>query len=84
MLRALSQCLAGRDVPAVGQVPASLELPLSGLLGTLNRLPTAAQKWAYAASGWAGAIPLHKAGRGTFGRTRCVGDGSLSPTAVTR
>ncbi|MBZ9639224.1 hypothetical protein [Streptomyces sp. PSKA30] len=62
MLRALSRFLSGRDVPAIGQVPAALELPLSGLLGTLNRLPTAAQEWAYAASGWAGAIPLRKAG----------------------
>lgn len=84
MLRALSQCLAGRDVPAVGQVPAALELPLSGLLGTLNRLPTAAQEWAYAASGW---------GRGhspAQGRERCVRTHSLRggrvtiPIAVTR
>ncbi|MFC9913107.1 hypothetical protein [Streptomyces sp. NPDC127197] len=43
-------------------MPATLELPLSGLLGTLNRLPTAAQERAYAASGWTGAIPLRKAG----------------------
>ncbi len=62
MLRALSRFLAGRDVPAIGQAPAPLEAPLSVLLGTLNRLPTAAQEWAYAASGWAGAIPLRKAG----------------------
>ncbi|MCT7350720.1 MULTISPECIES: hypothetical protein [Streptomyces] len=61
-LRALSRFLAGRDTPGIGQVPAAFELPLSGLLGALNRLPSAAQERAYAASGWAEAIPRRKAG----------------------
>ncbi|OIJ98500.1 hypothetical protein [Streptomyces monashensis] len=62
MLRALSRFLAGRDVPALGKLPAALELPMSGLLGALNRLPTAARERAYAASGWAEAIPQHRVG----------------------
>ncbi|MEU0108441.1 hypothetical protein ABZ313_24200 [Streptomyces sp. NPDC006251] len=62
MLRALSRFLAGRDIPAIGQLPAALEPPLSGLLGTVNRLPTAAQERVYAASGWAEAIPVRRAG----------------------
>ncbi|SPE63920.1 hypothetical protein SNS2_5244 [Streptomyces netropsis] len=62
MLRALSRFLAGRDVPALGQVPAVFELPLSGLLGGLNRLPVAVQERAYAASGWAEAIPQRRVG----------------------
>ena len=62
MLRALSRFLAGRDIPAIGQVPAALEPPLSGLLGTLNRLPTPVQERIYAFSGWAEAIPAHRVG----------------------
>jgi hypothetical protein len=62
MLRALSRFLDGRDIPAIGQAPAAFEPPLSGLLGTLNRLPAAARERAYAASGWAEAIPRHKVG----------------------
>ncbi|WP_033313775.1 hypothetical protein RFN58_35185 [Streptomyces iakyrus] len=62
MLRALSRFLAGRDIPAIGQVPAALEIPLSALLGTLNRLPRPAQERAYAASGWAEAIPQRRVG----------------------
>ncbi len=61
MLRALSRFLAGRDVPAIGRFPA-LELPMSGLFSTLNRLPASAKERAYAASGWAEAIPLRRVG----------------------
>ncbi|MEU6669094.1 hypothetical protein [Streptomyces sp. NPDC046727] len=60
MLRALSRFLAGRDVPALGKLPAAFEVPLSGLLGALNRLPIAARERVYAASGWAEAIPRHR------------------------
>ncbi|WP_413804664.1 hypothetical protein [Streptomyces sp. OE57] len=62
MLRALSRFLAGRDVPAIGQFPTAFEVPLSGLLGALNRLPTPARERAYAASGWAEALPLRRVG----------------------
>ncbi|GAU69332.1 hypothetical protein SSP35_11_01510 [Streptomyces sp. NBRC 110611] len=62
MLRALSRFHTGRDVPAIGQVPAALELPMSGLLGAVNRLPVKAREWVYAASGWAEAIPLRRVG----------------------
>ncbi|UQA97110.1 hypothetical protein [Streptomyces halobius] len=62
MLRALSRFLAGRDIPALGQVPAALEAPLSGLLGVVNRLPDAARERIYAAGGWAEATPLRRAG----------------------
>ncbi|CAL9657603.1 hypothetical protein SUDANB176_06859 [Streptomyces sp. enrichment culture] len=62
MLRALSRFLEGRDVPAIGQVPAAFEVPLSGLLGAVNRLPIAARERVYAASGWAEAIARHRLG----------------------
>ncbi|MBD0421353.1 hypothetical protein H0H10_19720 [Streptomyces sp. TRM S81-3] len=62
MLRALSRFLAGRDVPALGKLPAAFESPLSGLLGGLNRLPVAVRERAYAVSGWAEAIPQHRVG----------------------
>ncbi|WP_433447176.1 hypothetical protein ACQPXS_04640 [Streptomyces sp. CA-142005] len=62
MLRALSRFLAGRDTPALGTLPAAFELPLSGVLGALNRLPIAARERVYAASGWAEAIPRHRVG----------------------
>ncbi|MFI2200409.1 hypothetical protein ACH47Z_06410 [Streptomyces sp. NPDC020192] len=62
MLRALSRFLQGRDIPALGQVPAAFESPLSGLLGALNRLPTPVQENVYALSGWAEAIPPRRAG----------------------
>ncbi|GEC02368.1 hypothetical protein SSP24_00230 [Streptomyces spinoverrucosus] len=62
MLRALSRFLAGRDIPALGKFPAAFEPPLSGLLGTLNRLPIAARERAYAVSGWAEAIPQRRVG----------------------
>ncbi|MGW3173411.1 hypothetical protein [Streptomyces sp. NPDC001153] len=62
MLRALSRFLAGRDVPALGTFPAAFELPLSGLLGALNRLPVAVRERVYAASGWAEAVPRHRVG----------------------
>lgn len=55
---ALSRFLDGRDSRAVGQVPPVLELPLSGALGALGRLPVAAREKAYAAAGRAGATPL--------------------------
>ncbi|MEU6089762.1 hypothetical protein ABZ865_23720 [Streptomyces sp. NPDC047085] len=62
MLRALSRFLTGRDVPAIGSLPAALEPPLSGLLGSLNHLPTAVQERVYAVSGWAEAVPMRRAG----------------------
>ncbi|RCV59073.1 hypothetical protein DEF24_10990, partial [Marinitenerispora sediminis] len=62
MLRALSRFLSGRDVPAIGQLPAALEPPLTGLLGGLNLLPSAVQERAYAASGWAEAVPRRRIG----------------------
>ena len=62
MLRALSRFLTGRDVPAIGQFPPAVELPLSALLGVLTRLPTAVRERVYAASGWTEALPLRKVG----------------------
>ncbi|MFF9408164.1 hypothetical protein ACF1B0_21965 [Streptomyces anandii] len=63
MLRALSRFLAGRDVPAIGKVPAALELPLTGLLGAANRLPVTARERLYATSGWTEAITRHRLGQ---------------------
>ncbi|KUL36855.1 hypothetical protein ADL22_23440 [Streptomyces sp. NRRL F-4489] len=63
MLRALARFHAGRDVPALGRAPAALDGPASALLGAANRLPTAVQDRAYAASGWASAIPPRTAGQ---------------------
>ncbi|WP_225094622.1 hypothetical protein [Streptomyces sp. CoH27] len=62
MVRALSRFLQGRDIPAIGQLPAAFETPMSGLLGTLNRLPVPVQERVYAFSGWAEAIPQRRAG----------------------
>ncbi|MFC7328253.1 hypothetical protein [Marinactinospora rubrisoli] len=62
MLRALSRFLAGGDVPAIGQLPAALEAPMSGLFGALNRFPPGVRERAYAASGWTEAIPRHRTG----------------------
>ncbi|MFC5833978.1 hypothetical protein [Nonomuraea insulae] len=62
MLRALSRFLRGRDVPLIGQGPAAMEPLASALLGAANRLPRRLQERAYAASGWAEAVPGHKVG----------------------
>ncbi|MES4908614.1 MULTISPECIES: hypothetical protein [unclassified Streptomyces] len=44
------------------RLPTAVEMPLSALLGVLNRLPTAARERAYAASGWTEALPLRRVG----------------------
>lgn len=62
MLRALSRYLRGQDVPGIGQVPLALEGPASALLGGVNRLPPAVRDRAYAVSGWAEAMALHRTG----------------------
>jgi hypothetical protein len=62
MLRALSRFLRGRDVPLIGQGPAAAEPLASAVLGAANRLPRRLQERAYAASGWAEAVPLRRVG----------------------
>ncbi|MFD7069637.1 hypothetical protein ACFV97_20685 [Streptomyces sp. NPDC059913] len=62
MLRALSRFLGGRENPGLGQAPGALEIPLSGFLGALDRLPVRVREKAYALSGWTGAVPLSSAG----------------------
>ncbi|TDD41487.1 hypothetical protein E1286_32615 [Nonomuraea terrae] len=60
MLRALARFLHDRDVPLIGQGPAAMEPAMSALLGAASRLPRALQEKAYAASGWAEAVPLRR------------------------
>jgi hypothetical protein len=62
MLRALSRFLHGRSVPLLGQGPAAAEPVVSAVLGAANRAPRRFQEMAYAASGWAEALPQDKAG----------------------
>ncbi|WP_181958466.1 hypothetical protein [Nonomuraea diastatica] len=62
MLRALSRFLHGRDVPLIGQGPAAAEPLAAALSGAANRLPRGLKERAYAASGWAEAVPLRQVG----------------------
>ncbi|WP_406690842.1 hypothetical protein REH65_00995 [Saccharopolyspora sp. ID03-671] len=57
MLRALSACLAGRDVPALGATPRSAVPAISALLGAVNRLPPSLADRVYATSGVSEAVP---------------------------
>lgn len=62
MLRALSSCLAGHDVPALGAAPRVAVPVLSALLGVVNRLPPSLADRVYAASGVSEAVrPDHLA-----------------------
>jgi hypothetical protein len=62
MLRVLAKYLRGRDAPLLGRYPGAAEPVFSGLLGAANRLPRLLQEKAYAASGWAEAIPPDRVG----------------------
>ncbi|GAA5037844.1 hypothetical protein HNP84_003211 [Thermocatellispora tengchongensis] len=62
MLRALARFLHGRDVPLIGQGPAAAEAPAAALLGLANRLPRRLKERAYAAGGWAEAVPMRRVG----------------------
>lgn len=57
MLRVLGEYLRGRDAPLLARYPGSAEPILAGLLGAANRLPRRLEEKAYAASGWAEALP---------------------------
>lgn len=62
MLRALGRFLAGRDVPLLGQLPATVEPLASAVLGGVNRLPRPAVERLYAASDWTEAVPARRVG----------------------
>lgn len=60
MLRVLGEYLRGRDAPLLARYPGSAEPILAGLLGAANRLPRRLREKAYAASGWAEALPADR------------------------
>src|SRR5699024_2789960 len=62
MLRALARHLAGREVPMLGQLPPSLERPVSVLLGGANKLPRRPAEALYTASGVGEAVPRGSTG----------------------
>lgn len=87
MLRALSRFLSGRDILGIGPIPAAMELPPSGALvalGALNGLARPVQERAYAASGWAEAIPQRKGRRRALGGPRRTDHRTPAPAPLPR
>jgi hypothetical protein len=62
MLRVLGEYLRGRDAPLLARYPGAAEPFVAALLGAANRLPRRLQEKAYAASGWAEALPADRMG----------------------
>lgn len=63
MLRALSRFLRGHDYPLLGQMPRSLERPISTAMGGVNRLPERLQHSLYRWSGWLEAVGADRLGQ---------------------
>lgn len=57
MLRALSSYNTGEDVPLAGEAPGALEGAVAAVAGLANKAPRRLKEKAYAASGWAEAVP---------------------------
>ena len=60
MAQALARCLAGRDFPMLGVLPAWMAPVMKLVAAAVNAAPKRAQEWVYRFSGAREALPLRR------------------------